>query len=52
MDGKGTIYFEDSKQIRYKGGWKKGQYDGKGTLYDENGEVQYKGKWDNGDYAS
>lgn len=52
MDGKGTIYFEDSKQIKYKGGWKKGQYDGKGTLYDENGEVQYKGKWDNGDYAS
>ncbi|NSK19486.1 hypothetical protein G5A68_04490 [Dorea formicigenerans] len=51
MDGKGILYFPDSTQVQYDGHWNSGKYDGKGTLYDENGNEVYKGKWDNGDYA-
>lgn len=50
-DGKGTLYFSNSDQIKYKGEWSYGKYDGKGTLYEKDGSVKYKGKWKNGDYA-
>ena len=30
---------------------KKGHYEGKGTQYDENGNVVYSGNWKDGDYA-
>lgn len=51
MDGQGTQYYPESAQIRYKGGWKQGEYNGNGTLYDESGEEEYSGKWNNGEYG-
>ena len=51
-NGKGTIYYEGTDQIKYEGEWRSGEYHGKGTFHDEDGEVIYKGKWDMGDYAS
>ena len=39
-------------EVEYKGNWKNGVYDGKGTLYDENGDKVYSGKWKDGDYAA
>ena len=37
--------------MKYKGEWENNAYSGKGTLYNENGDVEYKGNWENGDYA-
>ena len=51
-DGKGTLYYNESDQVKYRGKFKDNLYDGKGTLYDESGEVIYNGKWKNGDYAN
>lgn len=42
----------NSDQIKYEGHFRKGKYDGKGVMYDENGKIIYDGKWKNGDYAS
>lgn len=49
-DGKGTLYYGGTTQIKYEGNWQKGKYHGKGTLYNEDGSVKYKGKWKMGDY--
>lgn len=51
MNGKGTSYYPDSGQKKYVGEWQDNLYEGKGTLYTENGEIQYKGKWSRGDYS-
>lgn len=51
ISGEGTQYYLESTQVRYKGEWKDGQYDGKGKEYSEDGELIYSGKWDDGDYA-
>ena len=37
--------------MKYEGEFNgKNQYDGKGTMYDESGDVSYKGYWKDGDY--
>lgn len=41
---------KDYLYLRYDGKFKKGSYDGKGTLYFSNGDIQYKGKFKNGRY--
>lgn len=51
-NGKGTLYFPASSQIRYQGEFGLNSFHGEGTLYDENGKIIYKGKWQAGDYAS
>ena len=35
----------------YEGEFKKGKQSGKGSYYDENGNLIYSGEWENGDYA-
>ena len=52
MNGYGVEYYSNSDQIKYEGHFRKGKYDGKGVMYDENGKIIYDGKWKNGDYAS
>ena len=52
MNGDGVEYYSNSDQIKYEGHFRKGKYDGKGVMYDENGKIIYDGKWKNGDYAS
>ncbi len=55
-DGNVTLYYPKSNQIKYKGEWAwservdNGQYNGKGTLYYENGQIHYKGEWYQGSY--
>lgn len=49
--GTGTVYYPMSKQIKYEGELVEGVYDGKGTLYDEDGSILYEGVWKNGEYA-
>ena len=51
-NGDGTMYYPCSYQIEYQGHWRNSEYDGEGTLYDEDGEIIYEGEWKNGDYAS
>lgn len=48
--GKVIQYFPKSTNIQYTGETKNGRAHGKGTLYDEYGEVIYSGKWKNGNY--
>ncbi|MCI5903409.1 MAG: zinc ribbon domain-containing protein [Blautia sp.] len=45
----GNIKAYVRNKLRYKGEMKKGQYDGKGTLYTETGEIEYSGKWQKGE---
>lgn len=49
--GVGIQYFPNSTKIQYKGEFKRGQYNGTGTLYDEDGNIVYEGKWNFGDYT-
>lgn len=45
----GNLYYADG-QIQYKGMFKKGTYNGRGTSYRADGSVEYSGLWRNGDY--
>lgn len=47
--GKGTLYFKETGKVKYKGEFRDGVYNGKGTLYDENGKIIHKGTFENGD---
>ena len=46
------VYLHGSNcHVKYEGEFNgKNQYDGKGTMYDESGDVSYKGYWKDGDY--
>lgn len=52
--GKGNSYMMTESYgkngLLYEGEWKKGDYDGIGTLYHINGNIKYKGHWKNGKY--
>lgn len=48
-DGDNKIYYDGV--LHYDGEMKRGLYDGKGTLYFDDGSVMYSGKWKKGDYA-
>lgn len=50
--GSGKEYYYSSDQLKYKGDYKHGKYDGKGTYYESDGSVRYKGKWKNGEIAN
>ena len=46
----GKEFYPDG-HVKYEGEFNgKNQYDGKGTMYDESGDVSYKGYWKDGDY--
>lgn len=47
--GKGKLYYIDTGKLKYTGEFKNNKYDGKGTLYDENGKIIHKGTFENGD---
>lgn len=51
LNGTGIQYYVDTTKIQYKGEFKTGKYNGRGTLYDENGNVIYDGNWSFGDYS-
>lgn len=48
--GYGVDYYENGKP-KYKGEFSNSQYDGSGTLFNENGDVIQKGKWKNGKFV-
>jgi hypothetical protein len=43
VDGSGTYIWETGQ--KYKGQWKTGKKNGKGTLFYENGTIYHKGLW-------
>jgi antitoxin component YwqK of YwqJK toxin-antitoxin module len=45
--GDGVDYYENGK-VKYKGEFKDSTYDGKGTSFNENGDIIQKGKWEKG----
>ena len=48
--GDGKEYYMGSTQLRYEGEFDHDTYDGKGTMYAEDGSEIYSGKWRDGDY--
>lgn len=49
-NGKGAYFFEDGK--KFVGYFEEGRIEGKGILYDNNGEIISKGVWQNGNLIS
>ena len=49
--GKVLYYVEHPGLVKYKGEFSGGEFQGKGILYDENGEVVYEGEFLRGDIA-
>lgn len=50
-NGKVTVYYPYSDNLRYKGETKKGEYNGKGELYFESGEIKYKGDFKDNEFS-
>lgn len=46
----GVKYYTDNSKIEYEGEWCDGMRWGRGTQYDQNGEVVFKGEWTNDDH--
>lgn len=50
-NGKVKLLYPYMDRISYTGNMKNGEFDGKGTLYYETGQIKYKGDFKNGQYS-